>query len=126
VHQADGETAEERTPLVLSVLFLHGASNAALASINAELPEKLGAENAAKLETPFDLSSLLPGKANRKYYSYEGSLSVPPCTEGVRRVVLHHFLEADEAEIGHISSIVGHNARPLQPLNDRVVMRSSA
>ena len=34
--------------------------------------------------------------------------------------------EADEAEIGHISSIVGHNARPLQPLNDRVVMRSSA
>lgn len=60
---------------------------------------------------------LLP--ASLKSYQYEGSLTTPPCTEGVRWVVLATPVEASAAQLAVLADALGGNSRPLQPRNDR-------
>ena len=65
-------------------------------------------------------SFLLPPE--RGYYSYMGSLTEPPCTEGVEWFVLTEPLEVDVSYIRRLARVVGSNARPVQPLNGRPVL----
>jgi carbonic anhydrase len=65
---------------------------------------------------------LLPGR--KDYFAYRGSLTRPPCTEGVRWYVLRDPVEVDVAEIRRLAQLVGANARPLQPLRGRTVSKS--
>lgn len=66
----------------------------------------------------FDLASLLP--ANLHTYRYPGSLTTPPCTEGVAWNVLATPATASQAQIDDFR--YEHNARPAQPLGDRLVL----
>lgn len=63
---------------------------------------------------------LLP--PNRSYFSYPGSLTEPPCTEGVEWFVLTEPVEVDESYLYRLRQVIGHNARPVQPLNGRPVI----
>lgn len=63
---------------------------------------------------------LLP--TNRSYFSYPGSLTEPPCTEGVEWFVLTEPVEVDESYLHRLRQVIGHNARPVQPLNGRPVI----
>lgn len=63
---------------------------------------------------------LLPQR--REYLSYIGSLSQPPCTEGVTWFVFREPLEVDAAYVTRLKLLTGTNARPLQPLNGRDVL----
>lgn len=65
---------------------------------------------------------LLPGR--KDYYAYPGSLTRPPCTEGVRWYVLHEALEVDAADLLRLARVIGPNARPIQPLYDRPVAKA--
>ena len=62
---------------------------------------------------------LLPLK--RGYYRYNGSLTYPPCTEGVLWYVFEEPLEVGVSQIARIIHAVGGNARPVQPLNGRTI-----
>lgn len=62
---------------------------------------------------------LLP--SGRSYYRYEGSLTTPPCTESALWYVLSDPLIISPAQLERIREAIGFNARPAQPLNDRVV-----
>lgn len=62
---------------------------------------------------------LLP--AERDYFTYTGSLGSPPCSEPVLWFVLAHPLEIDADLIRVITRATGVNARPVQPLNGRIV-----
>jgi carbonic anhydrase len=64
---------------------------------------------------------LLPGR--KDYYAYPGSLTRPPCTEGVRWYVLHEALEVDASDLLRLARLIGPNARPIQPLHDRPVAK---
>jgi carbonic anhydrase len=64
--------------------------------------------------------NLLPKK--RGYYRYAGSLTTPPCTEGVRWHVLMQPAELSAAQVDEFRAIFPLNARPLQPLNGRPVL----
>jgi carbonic anhydrase len=66
---------------------------------------------------------LLP--ARHDYYTYVGSLTEPPCTEGVEWFVLKEPLEVDYSYIHRLAQVVGSNARPVQPLNGRAVLNVS-
>lgn len=66
---------------------------------------------------------LLP--ARHDYYTYVGSLTEPPCTEGVEWFVLTEPLEVDYSYIHRLAQVVGSNARPVQPLNGRPVLKVS-
>ena len=58
------------------------------------------------------------------YYMYMGSVSAPPCTEGVPWYVLKTPVEMSAAQISAFAKLYPNDARPLQPLNGRVVKES--
>jgi carbonic anhydrase len=65
------------------------------------------------------VDDLLP-KA-RAAYRYDGSLTTPPCSEGVKWLVMTTPVQLSAAQIAAFTSIVEPNNRPVQPLNGRVV-----
>ncbi|BDZ48190.1 carbonic anhydrase [Frondihabitans sucicola] len=67
-----------------------------------------------------DLAALLPKSLD--HYSYEGSLTTPPCTEGVQWRVLETAVELSADQLAGLRSAHDDNARPLQPLHDRSVL----
>ncbi len=68
----------------------------------------------------FDLSSLLPN--DRRTWRYRGSLTTPPCTEGVNWIVLSGRLSVSTNQIDRFASIFPNNSRPVQPLGDRELL----
>lgn len=104
---------------VVAVLFKAGSENAALKNVFDNMP--VGAGPAHKVEgVQFNPADLLP--AQRGYYHYQGSLTTPPCSEGVAWYVLRTPVEASRAQIGMLHKLYTHNARPVQALNGREVI----
>ena len=69
-----------------------------------------------------DLNALLPD--NRAYYSFAGSLTTPPCSEGVSWFVLKTPVQVSAEQIARFGRVYAMNARPVQPLNGRVIQVS--
>ncbi|WP_338456203.1 carbonic anhydrase family protein [Aeromonas veronii] len=115
VHVSDkGEIA------VVAVMFEAGKANSALAAAWSALPAKVGEIQA--LKTPLVAEQLLP--ENRDYYRFSGSLTTPPCSEGVRWLVMKQPVEVSQAQIDAFKAVMHHpNNRPVQPLNGRVVLQ---
>ncbi|WP_462320729.1 carbonic anhydrase [Halochromatium sp.] len=67
---------------------------------------------------------LLP--ARRSYFRYDGSMTRPPCQEGVHRYVMETPLEIAASDLARLAQITSANARPLQPLGARRVERLCA
>lgn len=105
---------------VVAVMFDEGNANAELAKAWAEMPMKAGDEQL--LNTAVNPASLLP--ANRDYYRFSGSLTTPPCSEGVTWLVMQDSLPASAAQVAKFAkALPGPNNRPLQPLNARLIVR---
>lgn len=104
--------------LALSLLFRQGAENAALAPLATTLPPS-GSYERKLLKTTLPLQQLVP--AGQTLLSYEGSLTVPPCTKGVKRLVLAKVGEVSPAQLELFRKALSNNARPTQPLGDRTV-----
>ena len=104
---------------VIALMFTEGAENTALAKIWSPLPEE---DKTIKLNPPFDAAALLP--YNHDYYRYNGSLTTPPCSEGVLWLVLKQSVTASKAQIDAFTHVMHHpNSRPLQPVNARAVLQ---
>ncbi|WP_370678603.1 carbonic anhydrase [Comamonas sp. GB3 AK4-5] len=104
---------------VLAVMVEEGKPNPAIAEILKSLPaEKNKAE---ALNTTINISSLYP--KSRHYYRFSGSLTTPPCTEGVVWLVMKQSIKTSKAQIEAFEEALEHaNNRPPQPLNGRVVV----
>ncbi len=112
VHRAaDGELA------VVGVFLQRGAPNPALQMLWLT-PPPVG-QTQQQPELLFNPLELLP--RNRSYYFYLGSLTTPPCTEGVRWFVLRKPITASESQILRFTQYYSDNARPPQPLHRRRV-----
>ena len=106
-------------PLVLGVLVQQGRANPAA----AELVESLPPQEGETLPVPgeVDLLDLLPSEPDAApRWSYNGSLTTPPCTEGVAWNVFKPPIEMSAQQITAFTSIYDGNSRPVQPLNDRM------
>ena len=104
---------------VMSILFKTGEPNAELTELLAQVPQKAG--EIIKLKTRFTPNELMP--TNPQYYRYSGSLTTPPCQEGVRWVIMKSPLQASADQIKSISTAIGSpNNRPTQPLHGRSVL----
>jgi len=95
------------------------SANASLAAALSRLPAAPGVAS----EIDIDAAALLP--ATRDYVTYEGSLTTPPCNEGVRWIIMTERVSAPTAAIAAFANVFPHNARPVQPLHGRVVRASS-
>ncbi|MEC9481834.1 MAG: carbonic anhydrase family protein [Halomonas sp.] len=104
---------------VVGVLFEEGQPHEALATLG-ELPAQ--AERRSLAGKALSPAAWLP--AQREHYRLNGSLTTPPCTEGVRWLVMKAPMSASAAQIDAIRKAIGHaNNRPLQPLNARFIVK---
>lgn len=105
----------------VAVLLQSGKTNPTVQQIWDHMPEVKGDEEAIP-GVSVNPAGLLP--ADRAYYTYTGSITAPPCTEGVTWIVLKTPVEVSPEQISAFARLYPHDVRPLQPLNDRVVLES--
>jgi carbonic anhydrase len=116
VHKdADGHLA------VVAVLLKSGEINPMVATLWANLPSRKEEERDVQ-DVQVDATDLLP--SGHAYYTFEGSLTTPPCSEGVTWFVLKSQSTLSSGEIERFGRVYPMNARPLQPLNGRTVRSS--
>lgn len=119
VHQgADGEI------VVVGVWIQAGKENPVIENIISHLPNQLGVavNYAGDYINP---ASLVP--VSKTYYRFKGSLTTPPCLEGVRWFMMQNPITASPKQLLALRrAVLGENARPVQPLNDRLVYRANS
>lgn len=104
---------------VVAVMFNEGEENQALAEIWPSIPKAVNEKK--PLSNKFAADKLLPD--NRDYYRYNGSLTTPPCTEGVRWLVMKNPVTVSKAQLEIFSQALHHvNNRPVQKINARSVL----
>lgn len=108
---------EQGNLAVVAVFFEQGDANPALASLLENVPEK---DNNVTIRAPFDASALIP--ADKDYYRFNGSLTTPPCSEGVRWLVIQEPQTISATQIEKFEKAMGENNRPVQPLNARMIL----
>lgn len=104
--------------LVLAVMMEYGDKNKELDKAWDILSPEEGKEVA--LKDPIDVYKMLP--EHKSYYHFEGSLTTPPCTEGVQWYVLKEPTSVSKEQVEKFEKLLHHhNNRPVQPLNDRQI-----
>ncbi len=81
------------------------------------LPDQIEQEVSLPLE--MNIGAILP--ANPQFYSYSGSLTTPPCTQGVKWIVLKEPITISGQDVQNFAEIIGYSARPVQPVGDRQI-----
>jgi len=105
---------------VVAVLLQGGKKNEAFESVFTHLPRT--GETISVEDLKLDLAAMLP--SNKGYYSFAGSLTTPPCSEGVSWMVLKTPVTLSTKQIGAFRQLFKFNARPIQAVHDRVVKES--
>ena len=111
--------------LVVGVLIELGKTNTTLANAGKWVKQKLGHRVPVEGEEirsglVMDVKNLLPDDTSH-FYSYHGSLTTPPCSEGVQWVVLKNHIEVSEQQVQRFVHTLGPNARPIQPPSGRII-----
>jgi carbonic anhydrase len=115
VHQsADGKLA------VIGVFFKEGAENPVLKEVFAQMPDK---EGKVALKGSINPTGFLP--KSLAYYSYLGSLTTPPCSEGVTFYILKTPMEMSKGQLEQFKKLYPMNARPTFPLNGRKITETN-
>lgn len=105
---------------VVAVMFEQGPANAAISKLWKQMPEHEGGDH--MLAARVDVSDILP--KNRDYYRFNGSLTTPPCTEGVRWLVMKQPVSLSAEQISAFKHVMHHdNNRPVQPMGARTVLK---
>ncbi|MBP6189458.1 MAG: carbonic anhydrase family protein [Azonexus sp.] len=113
VHKADdGQLA------VVAVLLERGTENAFIQTLWNNMPLEKNLPVAPPTAI-IDLNTLLP--AARNYYTYMGSLTTPPCSEGVLWLVMKQPVQVSPDQINIFSRLYKNNARPIQPAAGRLI-----
>ena len=106
---------------VLALLLERGAPQATIQTVWNNLPlEKFETMQPTILLDP---AEMLP--ARRDYYTYMGSQTSPPCSEGVLWLVMKQPVQASPAQMALFSRLYPLNARPIQPGNGRIIKESN-
>ena len=104
---------------VVAVMFEEGAENKALSELWAKMPNKAGDKHSIDAK---QLEALLP--KDRDYYRFSGSLTTPPCTEGVRWLVMKKSVTLSKSQVDTFAKVMHHhNNRPIQATNARAILQ---
>ncbi|QSF46299.1 carbonic anhydrase [Paenibacillus tianjinensis] len=127
-HEVDGKHAEMELHLVhksedgslavLSVLIHKGSENTGLNQLWSVLPPE-ESEQETPVAGDFNLDGLLPTDLHS--FRYQGSLTTPPCTEGVQWIILENPVQWSGEQIGKFAAIFPHDNRPVQTLGNREI-----
>jgi carbonic anhydrase len=113
VHKnAEGQLA------VVGVLLEPGTANPLINKVWTYMPLDSG-DRVRMPDGVLNLSELLP--TDQRYYQFMGSLTTPPCSEGVLWMVLKQPVQISKEQLKLFGQLFPNNARPVQPLNGRAV-----
>lgn len=128
-HQIDGKAFDMEIHMVnkddagniavIGLVIKAGAENAALKEAFDAIATVSAADTESELAGKINLGSLIP--ADSKVFRYSGSLTTPPCSEGVKWSVYQNPIELSQDQIDAFKAVYNGNARPVQPLNEREV-----
>ena len=105
---------------VVAVVMDKGPPQGAVQKVWNNLPLEKGEEFSAR--GPLELDQLLP--VDRRYFTYMGSLTTPPCSEGVQWVVMRQPVTMSPDQIELFARIYPMNARPIQQVSGRRILQS--
>jgi len=113
--------AKDGSLAVVALMFEDGKSNEIIEKVWSKMPKE--ANKSAKIELSANMiNQLLP--TDKKYYRFDGSLTTPPCSEGVRWFVLKDYATISKEEVAEFLHTMHHpNNRPVQPVNARKVLQ---
>lgn len=104
---------------VVAVMFEEGTENQALTELWEDMPTKVGEHHIVDAK---HLDALLP--KDRDYYRFNGSLTTPPCTEGVRWLVMKNIVMISKEQIDTFEKVMHmKNNRPIQPTHSRMILK---
>jgi carbonic anhydrase len=110
---------KDKNLAVVAVMFEEGKASGAMADLWEQMPSKAG--DKATLSSSVNALTLLP--ENRDYYSFNGSLTTPPCSEGVKWMVMKQPVSVSNDQVEAFKRVMGHpNNRPVQPVNARAIL----
>lgn len=114
VHKADdGQLA------VIGIMIDGGGpENPFISKLWSAFPSASGDHNTPE-GVEINVAGLLPKDLN--HFNYSGSLTTPPCSEGVNWFVLSAPVQVSDAQLQQFRNSIFHDARPVQPVNGRVV-----
>ena len=105
---------------VIGVMFEEGKENKTLAMLWNKMPNKTG--NTASFSSLLNSKDLMPVDAS--YFRFNGSLTTPPCSEGVRWFVMKQPINASKSQISKfVKTMGGATNRPVQPINARIILK---
>lgn len=106
---------------VVAVLLQQGRQHPLVQLVWNSLPLEQQEETPAP--APLDLNMLLP--EDRRYYTYMGSLTTPPCSEGVLWMVLKQPAQLSAEQVAVFARLYPMNARPIQQAGGRIIKESN-
>jgi carbonic anhydrase len=118
LHLVHADVADNLAVVGVMVDGSGSSDHAGLGTLVANLPVSETLEMAPSGVT-FDASDLVPGDLSA--YRYDGSLTTPPCREGVKWHVLATPIVASPARVAALEGVYSANNRPVQPLGGRTV-----
>lgn len=107
--------------LVIAVLIEDGMQHAGIQTVWNNLPLEKYEPMVPVIQ--FDPSLMLPQR--REYYTFMGSLTTPPCTEGVLWIVMKEPIQASQHQLDIFARLYPMNARPVQALSGRLIKESN-
>ncbi len=113
VHKAD-----DGALAVVAVLMERGSENPFIQTLWNNMPLEKN-QAVSPPTTVIDPANLLP--ASRNYYTYMGSLTTPPCSEGVLWLVMKQPVQISQEQINIFGRLYRNNARPVQPTQGRMI-----
>jgi len=113
--------SEDGKLAVISVMFEEGKENPVLKKIWEKMPHTAGESAGCGLPSKL-VNAVLP--KSKDYYRFNGSLTTPPCSEGVRWMVMKEYSTISPAQAKEFLELLHHaNNRPVQAINARKVMK---
>lgn len=103
--------------MVVGAFMTKGNTHLALDEIWKYMPESAG--DSVENDVLVDPTDFLP--TDRRLVQYDGSLTTPPCTEGVGWIMMLEPIHVSAEQIQQFERVIGPSNRPVQPLNDRVL-----
>jgi len=106
---------------VVGVMFNLGISNQNVSNLFEKMPQHKG-ESFSLSDKIIKGYDLLP--VNKEYYRFNGSLTTPPCSEGVKWLVMKNSVSVSKEQISRFEAVLhGKNNRPIQSSNSRIVLK---
>lgn len=105
--------------VIIAVMLEEGTANSTLETLISSIPKEKGQSKSLAIRvTPAELMPTKPA-----YYRYTGSLTSPPCTEGVQWIIMKEALKISKAQLTRLQQAIGEpNLRPIQDSQGRMIL----